>query len=457
MAPKRSTPELSKERGTGVNVESDVFQGVVGTNVYIGNLNLGPPGTAPSLPDVTTVRAVRRATKAFLDEYLVSENGEVPFGGRDQELKRLNAWLFDAKAPSRMLVTAPAGRGKSALLVHWMKTLRNHPRFAEEGWQLAFVPISIRVGTNRPGIFYHGLAQRLAEITDASIAPEAVQNAEALKDFLQDQLEAVASAGRRLLVVLDGLDEALHGTFDPSILPRRLPANLRVVLSARWQVGDTDSTGWLRRLAWDRNVLAEQTELERLTPDAIADVLLKLGAPTDVLAREREIVDRLRKLTEGEPILVRYYAEDLWQLGHQRARITIGDLDILKPGFGSYFERRLSHQERLWAEEGQSIDRLYVDRVLSILAFALGPLESRDLLDLMSEVHQTGELLSEHDLLQPLRRFVIGNGRPDSGYVLSHPKIADYLQRERFWRALDRFAERICHVGAEAPSKAEPR
>jgi hypothetical protein len=46
--------------------------------------------------------------------------------------------------------------------------------------------------------------------------------------------------------------------------------------------------------------------LERLPPEAIADVLLRLGAPTDVLAQQRNIVARL---CEGEPILVRYYAE----------------------------------------------------------------------------------------------------------------------------------------------------
>jgi hypothetical protein len=298
----------------------------------------------------------------------------VPFGGRDAELRHLADWLFNPAAASRMLITSPAGRGKSALLVHWMKLLRDHPRFTEERWQLAFVPISIRVGTNLPDIFYGGLAQRLAEIAGQSIPPEVIQNAEALKDFVQDQLEAVASAGRLVLVVLDGLDEAFQGSFDPSIIPRRLPSNLRVVISARWQVGDTDSTGWLRKLGWDRSVRAEQLVLERLSPEAIADVLLKLGAPTDVLAQQREVVDRLCKLTEGEPILVRYYAEDLWQLGQERARIVIDDLDSLKPGFSSYFERWLSHQEQLWAEEGHNIDRVDVDRVLSILAFAFGPL-----------------------------------------------------------------------------------
>jgi hypothetical protein len=264
------------------------------------------------------------------------------------------------------------------------------------------------------------------------LAPEVLQDVDVLKFFIQDLLERAASTGKHILVVLDGLDEALQGSFDPSIIPTRLPPTIRVVASARWQVGDRDSTGWVKRLGWDRSIRTETIDLPRLSPEAIADVLLKLGAPTDVLAHQGAVIDRLIELTEGEPILVRYYAEDLWKLGQQSPRVTIDDLNSLKPGFGSYFERLLSYQERLWADEGSPINRREVDRVLSVLAFALGPLESRDLLDLISEVHRTDNLLSEHNLLLPLRRFIIGSGKADSGYCLSHPKIAKYLQTERF-------------------------
>ena len=330
-----------------------------------------------------------------------------------------------------MVVTSPAGRGKSALLVQWLKLLQARGHVGEAGWRLAFMPISIRAGTNKPGVFLGGLAQRLAEITGKPVPPDAAQNPDALKYAVQDQIEAIA-ADQRLLLVLDGLDEALQGSFDAAIIPAKLPNNIRVLVSARWEVGDSDSSGWLRRLGWDRAVRVETLGLARLPSDAIADVLIKLGAPTDMLARERPIVTRLSALTEGEPLLVRFYAEDLWQLGHQRARITLADLDSLRPGFGSYFERWLFHQERLWTDEGARPDRTEVDRVLSILAFALGPLESGDLLALMKEIHGTENLLSEKELLQPLRRFIIGDGSTGTGYVLTHPKISYYLQNDRF-------------------------
>jgi hypothetical protein len=112
------------------------------------------------------------------------------------------------------------------------------------------MPISIRVGTNRPGVFLAGLAQRLAEVTGKPIAREAVQDADALKYVVQDQLDAIASSGQQVLVIFDGLDEALQGSFDPSIIPTRLPQTLRVLLSARWQVGDVVENGW--RCAWEQ-------------------------------------------------------------------------------------------------------------------------------------------------------------------------------------------------------------
>jgi hypothetical protein len=377
-------------------------------------------------------RAFQRATKDFLDEYIVSEKGLVPFGGRDTELKRLNDWLLNREAAPRLVVTSPAGRGKSALLVKWMQLLREQGYVEQNKWQLVFIPISIRVGTNKPASYLRGLAQGLAQITGQPIAAEAIRDTEILKFIIQEQLEAIVSKGSQVLLVIDGLDEALQGTFDATMIPTQLRSNARVVLSARWQVGDVDSAGWLRRLGWDRSFRVEQLELEQLTPDEIADVLLKLGAPIDLLAREQATVARLAELTEGEPILVRYYVEDLWQLVQQGARVERSDLDSLPQGFGNYFTDWLEHQERLWLDEGMKVETDDVDRVLSVLAFALGPLESRDLLEIMSQIHGVNNLLSERELLRPLRRFVIGDGKPNSGYVLSHPKIADYLKNERF-------------------------
>lgn len=203
-----------------------------------------------------------------------------------------------------MLVTAPAGRGKSALLVQWMRVLQIGGISEPDGWQLAFMPISIRLGTNRPEVFYEGLAHRLAEITGETLPSEAIRDG--FRYAVRDLLDRISGSDRRVSIIIDGLDEALEGSFDPAILPAVLPPNLRVLLSARWQLGDSDSKGWLKRLGWDRGVKIDSFELDRLDAHGITDVLVKLGAPVDIIAREPDLVERLVGLTQGEPLLVRY-------------------------------------------------------------------------------------------------------------------------------------------------------
>jgi hypothetical protein len=391
-------------------------------------LRSGPAG------DLGIALSFRRKLTDFREEYLISERGRVPFGGRDAELDRLDHWLEDEKRPPRFLITAPAGRGKSALVVQWMEQLEAGRISGDDDWRLAFMPISIRVDTNRPEEFYQGLALRLVEISGLPLDETQQRDVDYFKASARKQLEHIAREGRKVLVVLDGIDEALEGSFDAAIVPKLLPPTLRVVVSARTQVGDseTDSKGWLRRLGWDRDTRVEAMELEKLDAERIANVLVRLGAPMDVLARDPGLVHRLADLTEGEPLLVRFYVTDLWDRSLEGARITAADLDTLKPGFGSYFSRWMEQQERLWKEEGAGIDAEKADRVLLILAHALGRLPEMDLLALMREVHGETELTFADRLLRPLRRFVMGDGKPQSGFVLSHPKIGDYLRAERF-------------------------
>jgi hypothetical protein len=83
----------------------------------------------------------------FQTEYLGTDSNPVPFGGRDEALRMLDTWLTETTP--YLLLAAPAGRGKSALLVRWLDSLK-----AREDLALAFVPVSIRFGTNMERVFY---------------------------------------------------------------------------------------------------------------------------------------------------------------------------------------------------------------------------------------------------------------------------------------------------------------
>src|SRR5262249_23718600 len=70
-----------------------------------------------------------------------------PFVGRERELEALNLWLAETDAEPNLLVTAPAGRGKSMLLVRWLAGLH------EGDLDIIFVPISLRYGTSGARIY----------------------------------------------------------------------------------------------------------------------------------------------------------------------------------------------------------------------------------------------------------------------------------------------------------------
>jgi hypothetical protein len=50
----------------------------------------------------------------------------------------------------------------------------------------------------------------------------------------------------------------------------------------------------------------------------------------------------------------------------------------------------------------------------------------------MERIHSLRGVTAVARLMEPLRRWVFGSGKGDAGYVLTHPKIGDYLQRSGF-------------------------
>jgi hypothetical protein len=374
--------------------------------------------------DLSAPPAFRAGAEQFIASYIGTREKPVPFGGRKAILEHLDGWLGDPAASRRLLLYAPAGRGKSALVVRWLALVADR-------CHLIFLPISVRFGTNRAELFYHALAARLAGLLGVEFRPPDADPVGYYQGIAIDLLRRVGELDRTVLLLIDGLDEGAGWQIDPALLPHEPDRKLRIVVSARLQAGDRAEEGWLGRLRWDR--LGGAPAVLRIAPLDIAgicDVLRHMGDALAGLAGNPEIAEQLARLTDGDPLLVRLYAEDLRLRGAGAGRIRPEELTKLTPGFGPFFRDWLADQEALWQAPGSAVDRETVDLLLLLLACALGPLTHADLADLYRHLRGRDFHLPRR-AVAAVERFVLGDGA-EVGYVLAHPKLADHLRHGYF-------------------------
>ncbi len=370
-----------------------------------------------------------RRIRLFLAEYLGTPEQPMAFGGRDAELAVLDRWLDDPAAAPYALVCGPAGRGKSALLVHWaQRLLQRAPDPA-----LLFFPISIRFRTNLAAVAFASLSARLAWLRGEAVAAGIETPTEVWREILASALARPLPAGTRILLILDAADEAADWQPGPDLFPARPPAGLKILVSARSLAGDRDSGAWLERLGWERRGQAQVLDLDPLTPLGLTQVLRRMSVPLETLSRRTDVVAELFRLSQGDPLLVNLYVADLWNQGEQVARLQPEDLAAIDTGLEGYFRRWWNDQRALWGANSP-LREPAVQEVLNTLACALGPLLTAELLQLVPASAGLS-VWGLDETLRVLQRFVVGDGMAH-GYAFSHPRLADY-----FYERLDQAAQ----------------
>jgi hypothetical protein len=244
-----------------------------------------------------------------------------------------------------------------------------------------------------------------------------------------DLLRRLDASARPVLLVVDGLDEAAGWNFPRALLPEMPHPGLRVLVSARELRGDCGAEGWRGRLGWDRGAPPWTIEIDPLDADGVAEVLRNMGAAF-ADAENAEVSAQIVRLTGGDPLLVRLYTEDLRTRSDGPGRLHTRDLASLQPGFGPFFRGWLRDQKEIWALRERPIDVATLDVILALLACALGRLRHADL----AEVYRCWrgiEFTLSTEALEPIGRFILGDGGK-SGYVLTHPKLGDFLREEHF-------------------------
>jgi hypothetical protein len=320
------------------------------------------------------------------------------------------------------VVTAPAGRGKSALLVHWCQTV------LKDDWEAVFVPISIRFGTAAEKKFFPLLAAFLATKRAVSLPPEKSDDAVYCRAFAEDLLQKGLDGDQSLVVIIDGLDEAVGWQFNASSFPSKAPPGLKIIVSARERAGDGGPQGWIKQLNWDSFPgTAEGFSLDTLTREGVHDVLVRMDETLANLDSGSELLDKLWDLTDGDPLLVRFYVEDLRT---RTAELKSEQLGAKTKGYKGYFDKWMQDQRQLW-ERPSPVEEKGNRYVLTILACAEGPLLKGEIAQILHRCMPAfGGTIS--GAVEHFSRFVIGDGSDERGYVLSHPKLAEYFRSVDF-------------------------
>ncbi len=311
----------------------------------------------------------------------VSATHDAPFVPRHSAQKVLSQ-IVSENSSAIVLLYAPAGFGKTTLLSNWALSL--DCALAVHFFSRA--PEFFGLASNPSLAFAHLVAQIFAVKQIWDEGREARD--EVFKGFkwqltlpeTQEERanllkETVASLkvpkGERLLILLDGIDEADEPF--PSPFPEELPEGVFVIVSARWD-GQSEMP-YLR--GWDFDA---QVELGLMDEREISDWLKAYGnGELTGLAQDSEFVAKLKRATDGLPLFLRFVLEDL--AGKVRRGEIVSEVEIPQ-GFSAYIREQVS---RIVASSWDGIPLTDLLALLSVTKGAIRQDEVGQVLGIPSE------------------------------------------------------------------------
>jgi hypothetical protein len=319
------------------------------------------------------------------------------FAGRDTEMALLDRFL-ECSPAGYQLVTGPSGFGKSALLWNYAR------RLAHRGRRVALHAITARLDD---ALSIRAVLGRLCRQLMAlhELGGDLPADDGDLRHLFADLLQ-FEPAGAPITVVVDGLDEALGTWQVERLFPFPLPVGVHVVMSAR-TIADTD---WLARLGLPSEHV-DTIELDRFTRGQIA-ALVATAIPPDHPDLDA-LVDRVERITGGDPFYVRDVVDDL----EGRQDLSPETLQDHPVGHLQYLRGWWNEARR--ANPGQG----FVD-LMGTLAVARSPLGERELAAVATDDALTGADLPL--LIDSGRRYL--EGSDVAGYRLAHRRTETFVR-----------------------------
>ena len=319
------------------------------------------------------------------------------FGGRDAELARLDRIVADR--PGYVFVTGPSGSGKTALLANWVR------RLEARGEAVAYHFISGYHATASHDDTFRTLGEQLVFWYRSGEAVPA--NAGELEGLFY-RLITVRSSLDRLVVVIDGLDEADGWAPVARLFPKTLAPGVSVVLSAR-----ETGVDWVRTLGLS---VRELIRLDPLDEARIADLLRAAGGAAAAHAADPAFIRALHERSKGDAFYVRFLVHDL--LDGQIASVA----DLKRQP-----ERVDDYLQQWWDELSQRLDGEAVRDLLGYLVVSRGALTRGELAAVSPE--DKLDSYSIDGVVKTVRRFVVGSA--DGGFALCHPRLHEYIAEKK--------------------------
>jgi hypothetical protein len=341
------------------------------------------------------------------------------------------AWIFDAierwlerRRPAGLLVVGEAGIGKTALIAEL--AARRTDR------ELAAVHFC-RFDDNKtlsPGTFVGSIATQLAaalpaykRLVEADVQGQTALDqswlnpGRALELGILKPIKRISPAPESVLLIVDGLDEALKVSSDESLVSLlssqlgRFPKNVRLIMTSRPSEAVVAALqSWCQILEIDASgaqALADcrQFVLGRAQQDPLAQRLGKHG-----WSRERLAV-AIEALCAGNLLLANRMLHDL-----ESGTLSFEDLDSTAPsGLSSYYERLL---DRAFSEGAYE----EAQRVLGLIAASPAPIPITELAAILGIDQSAVEAI-----LRQLSPVLV---QIDDGVALAHASFEQWLTEQ---------------------------